>query len=181
MIGLGLLSCQDAVRDLFMSSPDLFSGIDPDSYREACSQFATGVAVATVLAADGTPHGLTVSSVTAVSIDPPLILICIDFSAAPIAHFRDARFFAINVLGASQRELSVAFAAQTEGRFENVEWKPGKTGAPLIQGCLATMECALERVVDAGDHAVFFGLLVRAALEAGEPLLYFNRTYRTLL
>lgn len=164
-----------------MPRPDIFSGIDPDSYREACSQFATGVAIATVTAADGTPHGLTVSSVTAVSIEPPLILICIDFSAAPIPHFRNARFFAINVLSASQRELSVAFAAKTEGRFDNIEWKSGDTGAPLIRGCLARMECALDRVVHAGDHAVFFGLLVRAALEPGEPLLYFNRTYRTLL
>src|SRR5260370_12191516 len=110
-----------------MSSPQIFTGVDPDTYRQVCSQFATGVAVATVHAADGTPHGLTVSSFTPVSIDPPLILICIDFRYAAIEHFRARPFFAVNVLTEAQQEWSVVFAAKTEGRVEGVTWRPGYT------------------------------------------------------
>jgi len=163
-----------------MSSPQIFTGIDPDTYRQACSQFATGVAVTTVCAADGTPHGLTVSSFTAVSIAPPLILICIDFRCTAIEHFRVGPFFAINILTEAQRELSVVFAAKPEGRFEGVGWTPGQTGAPLLAGALATMECRLERVLNAGDHAVVFGEVVRARVHGGRPLLYFDRAYRAL-
>jgi flavin reductase (DIM6/NTAB) family NADH-FMN oxidoreductase RutF len=163
-----------------MSSPQFFTGIDPDSYRQVCAQFATGVAVATVRASDGRPHGLTVSSFTAVSIDPPLILICIDFRCTAIEHFRAGPFFAINILTDAQRELSVIFAAKPEGRFDGVDWTPGETGAPLLSGTLATMECRLERVLDVGDHAVVFGEVVRARVNRGRPLLYFDRDYRAL-
>jgi flavin reductase (DIM6/NTAB) family NADH-FMN oxidoreductase RutF len=163
-----------------MSSPQIFAGIDAATYRQVCSQFATGVAVATVRAPDGAPHGLTVSSFTPVSIDPPLILICIDFRCTGIEHFRTGPFFAVNILTAAQRELSVIFADKPEGRFEGVEWSPGQTGAPLLAGALAVTECRLERVLNAGDHAVVFGEVVRARVHGGSPLLYFDRAYRVL-
>ncbi len=165
---------------LAMSTFDNFLEISPDRYREICSQFATGVAVAAVRASDGTPHGLTVSSFTAVSIHPPLILICMDFACRALPHFRSETHFAINVLTNEQRELSVAFAAKPEGRFEGVDWAPGETGAPVLAGCLATIECARERVIDAGDHAVVFGKIVRGDVHSGDPLIYYNRAYRTL-
>lgn len=154
--------------------------LDPEAFRQACSLFATGVAIATVRAQDGTPHGLTVSSFTSVSIDPPLILICIDFGCPFISHFRLSTYFAVNVLRESQREMSVAFAEQPEGRFEGVDWFAGRTGAPLLRGCLATMECRAESIREAGDHAIFLGEVVHADSRAGQPLLYFNRNYRSL-
>lgn len=163
-----------------MSSPQIFPSVDPDIYRQVCSQFATGVAIATVRAADGTPHGLTVSSFTPVSIDPPLILICIDFRCAAVEHFRTGPFFAINILTSTQRDLSIVFAAKPEGRFEGVRWISGLSGAPLLEDTLAVMECRLHRVLDVGDHAVIFGEMVSARLGEGEPLVYFNRTYRAL-
>ena len=181
MIGLGLTSCQDTVSDLVMSSPPLFAPIDPHTYRQVCSQFATGVAVATVRATDGTPHGLTVSSFTPVSIEPPLILICIDLRSTTVNHFIACAFFAINVLAAAQRELSVTFAANPEGRFEGLEWNPGPTGSPIFPGALAMIECRLDRLMEAGDHVVLFGEIVHAqAHVSGNPLVYFDRTYRTL-
>jgi flavin reductase (DIM6/NTAB) family NADH-FMN oxidoreductase RutF len=155
-------------------------GIDADTYRQACAQFATGVAVATVRATDGTPHGLTISSFTAVSISPPLILICIDVASQALDHFRHGPYFAVNVLTDSQRALSVIFAEKPEGRFDGVAWEPGETGSPLLKGALSTIECRVERVLDAGDHAVVFGEVVRAECHAGQPLLYFNRRYREL-
>src|SRR6266487_1964128 len=163
-----------------MSSQHPLTGIDPHRYRKVCSQFASGVAVATVLAADGVPHGLTISSFTAVSIRPPLILICIDFACQALEHFRRAAYFAVNVLADSQRELAVTFAAKPEARFEGVVWEPGETGAPLLEGALATIECRVERVMEAGDHAVVFGEVVGAEVHEGQPLLYFNRGYRVL-
>lgn len=163
-----------------MSSPHLFDRIDPDTYRHVCSQFATGVAVATVRAADGTPHGLTVSSFTPVSIEPPLILICIDLRSSTVNHFRTCAFFAINVLADEQRDLSVAFAARPEGRFEGFDWGSGASGSPIFPEALAIIECKLDRIVEAGDHVVLFGQMVHAEAHPGAPLIYFNRTYRTL-
>ena len=163
-----------------MPSPRIFAGIDADTYRQVCSQFATGVAVAAVRAADGTPHGLTVSSFTPVSIDPPLILISIDYRCTAIEHFRTRPFFAVSILTEAQRELSVAFAAKPEGRFDGVDWAPGETGAPVLAGALAAVECMREDVVDAGDHAVIFGRVVRGTVTGGKPLLYFDRNYRAM-
>ena len=136
--------------------------------------------MAAVRAKDGTPHGLTISSFTAVSISPPLILICIDFTSQALEHFRRGPYFAVNVLTNSQGDLSVTFAEKPEGRFDGVSWEPGETGAPLLEGALATLECRVERVLDAGDHAVVFGEVVRAECRDGRPLLYFNRGYREL-
>ncbi len=163
-----------------MSSPQIFPGIGPDSYRELCSQLASGVAVATVTAADGTPHGLTVSSFTPVSIEPPLVLVCIDFRCTAVEHFREQPFFAINILTDEQSELSISFAEKPEGRFEGIDWKPGQTGAPVLTKSLTTIECRLDRVVEIGDHAVIVGHIVAGETRPGNPLVYFNRSYRTL-
>ena len=180
MIGLGLSTCQGTPAVAAMSSTPIFSKIDADTYREVCSQFATGVAVATVKAPDGTPHGLTISSFNSVSINPPLILICIDFKCTAIEHFLAGPYFAINILREEQRELSVIFAAKPESRFEDIAWEPGVTGAPVLSGTLATIECRLERTVSAGDHAVIFGELILAHVHGGSPLLYFDRDYRKI-
>src|ERR1039457_6791673 len=87
-----------------MSGPQPLTGIGPDRYRTTCAQFASGVAVATVRALDGTPHGLTISSFTAVSLSPPLILICIDFASQTLEHFRRGPYFAVNVLTDGQQD-----------------------------------------------------------------------------
>jgi flavin reductase (DIM6/NTAB) family NADH-FMN oxidoreductase RutF len=153
---------------------------DAETFREACARFATGVTVATVRATDGTPHGLTASSFTSVSIQPPLILICIDYACTFLSHFRACTNFAVNVLEESQRELSVRFAQMPEGRFEGIHWYPGQAGAPLLGGCIANIECRLSSIIEAGDHAIFLGEVIRAETRPGRPLLYFNRDYRTL-
>jgi flavin reductase (DIM6/NTAB) family NADH-FMN oxidoreductase RutF len=109
-----------------------------------------------------------------------LILICIDFGCTVVEHFRTAPYFAINVLTNSQRDLSVVFAAKPEGRFQNISWRAGRGGVPLLEGALAWLECRVDRVMDAGDHAVVFGLVSRAEAAEGHPLLYYRRAYRTL-
>ena len=136
--------------------------------------------MATVRAGDGTPHGLTVSSFTSVSMEPPLILICIDYACTFISHFRTCTHFAVNVLAEAQRDLAVIFAEKPEGRFEGVDWYTNQTGAPLLRDCLATLECRVASVIEAGDHAIFVGDVLAAESHGGQPLLYFNRDYRTL-
>jgi flavin reductase (DIM6/NTAB) family NADH-FMN oxidoreductase RutF len=151
-----------------------------EAFRKACALYATGVTVATVRAPDGTPHGLTVSSFTSVSIQPPLILICIDYAFNFLSHFRACSNFAVNVLSESQRDLSVTFAEKPEGRFEGVEWYTNVTGAPLLRGCIANIECRLSSIIEAGDHAIFLGEVMQVESPGGRPLLYFNRDYRSL-
>ena len=155
-------------------------GLDADAFREACARFASGVAVATVRAQDGTPHGLTVSSFTAVSIEPPLILICIDLLCPFISHFRQGTHFAVNVLCESQRGVSVTFAEKPEGRFEGLDWSSCESGAPLLRGCLAALECRTASIIEAGDHAIFIGQVEQAHCGTGQPLVYFKRDYRSL-
>lgn len=152
-------------------------GVSPDVFRRACGRFATGVAVATVLDPQGAPHGLTVSSFTSVSLDPPLVLICLGHDVSVIQYFRDAAYFGINVLGEEQRELSERFARKGFDRFNGLPWEPGATGVPLIPGALAAMECAAEQRVPSGDHDIFVGRMVAAKTGEGNPLLYFESRY----
>jgi flavin reductase (DIM6/NTAB) family NADH-FMN oxidoreductase RutF len=160
--------------------PRRTGSLDTKTFRDACSLFASGVTVATVRAIDGSLHGLTVSSFTPVSIEPPLILICIDHGCTFLQYFRACAYFAVNVLAESQRDLSVTFACKDEGRFEGVEWSESPNGVPLLQGSIATFECQLAAVIEAGDHAIFLGEVVSAECPGGNPLLYFNREYRAL-
>jgi flavin reductase (DIM6/NTAB) family NADH-FMN oxidoreductase RutF len=159
---------------------DRMGGVAADDFRRACGRFATGVTIASVVDREGTPHGLTVSSFTSVSLTPPLILIALAHSASVMDAFRDARFFAVSVLAASQRALSERFARKGEDRFDGLVWHAGETGAPLLPGTLADIECALRHRFTAGDHDLFVGEVVRAVAHDGAPLVYFAGRYRTL-
>jgi len=154
--------------------------VSSDDFRRACGRFATGVCVATVLDRQCLPHGLTVSSFTSVSLEPPLVLICLGQAVTAITHFREAKYFAINVLREEQREISERFARKGMGRFDGLPWTPGATGVPLIPGALAAMECEVEQRVTSGDHDIFVGRMVRAVVEEGNPLIYYASRYRGL-
>jgi flavin reductase (DIM6/NTAB) family NADH-FMN oxidoreductase RutF len=152
--------------------------VTSEEFRRACGRFATGVTIASVLDAKGAPHGLTVSSFTSVSLDPPLILICLGHAVSAIHHFRTATHFGINVLAEDQRALSERFARQGQDRFDGVAWQPGVTGVPLLPDVLAAIECAVHRIVPMGDHDILVGEMVHARVINGEPLLHFNGGYR---
>src|SRR5580700_3569274 len=154
--------------------------LDKTTFRNACSLFASGVTIATVRAPDGSLHGLTVSSFTPVSIEPPLVLICIDHGCTFLQYFRACTHFGVNVLAESQRDISVTFACKDEGRFEGVEWTASPNGVLLPRGSIAAFECRLATVIEAGDHAIFLGEVISAECQGGHPLLYFNREYRSL-
>jgi flavin reductase (DIM6/NTAB) family NADH-FMN oxidoreductase RutF len=154
--------------------------VSPEDFRRACGRFATGVCVATVLDRQGSPHGLTVSSFTSVSLEPPLVLICIGHAVTLVDHFRAAKYFAINVLRDGQREISDRFARKGYDRFDGLPWTAGATGVPLLPGSLATMECEVEQRVASGDHDIFVGRMLAATVEEGNPLIYFASRYRGL-
>jgi flavin reductase (DIM6/NTAB) family NADH-FMN oxidoreductase RutF len=157
----------------------------PDSveawlYRRACAQFTTGITVVTALDSHGHPHGITVNSFSSVSLDPPLVLVSIDLRNAILGHFISSSWFAINILAAHQEHLSRRFSSPAENRFIDVNWYPGASGTPILEGVLAHLECSVSRTFEAGDHTVLIGEVRHADYMEGKPLLYFNSGYQSL-
>jgi flavin reductase (DIM6/NTAB) family NADH-FMN oxidoreductase RutF/pimeloyl-ACP methyl ester carboxylesterase len=161
--------------------PEYRSGADARTLRAALGCFATGVAIITATGADGQPFGLTANSFTSLSLDPPLLLVCIAKSAGSAEGLRAARHFGVNVLQIGQQPASNRFAGRGEDRFAATPWAAGETGAPLLTGSLGAFECAREAVHDGGDHFILVGRVVRAIFEPHrDPLLFFRGKYRRL-
>lgn len=158
------------------------SGSDPRTLRDALGCFATGVTIITCRAADGHPVGLTANSFTSVSLDPPLLLACIDNRAQSLEALRATSHFAVNVLHIGQQPTSGRFAARTtEDRFSSVGWHPGEHGSPIISGSLAAFECRRHAIHEGGDHQIVVGEVLKATFEPRrDPLLFFRGRYRRL-
>lgn len=153
--------------------------VDPRSYREAISHFATGVAVVTVTGGDGERHGMTANAVSSVSLSPILLLVCIRHDLPTHTAVREAGAFNVNLLRADQRHLADQFARPAFDKFEGVELAPG-TSAPVLADALAHFECCLYDEVAAGDHSIFIGEVQRCASrreEQADPLLYFRSRF----
>jgi flavin reductase (DIM6/NTAB) family NADH-FMN oxidoreductase RutF len=153
------------------------AAVSPELFRRACALFPTGVAVLTTRAPDGTAHGLTVNAFCSLSLDPPLILVAIDRACSLLDTFQKAERFAINFLSIDQQDLSVRFSQLPEGRFAGVSWAPGVDGAPLIEGCIGSVECRTTNIIDAGDHRALIGEVVAATVGAGDPLVFLRSAY----
>lgn len=151
--------------------------VTPTHFRHACARYATGIAVVTVMDDEGVPHGMTVNSFTSVSLEPPLILICVDNRATILPHLLASDSMAINVLDETHREISVRFARPQEERFPADEWIKGELGDPLLTSALATFECAIRRAIEGGDHQIFIGEVLFTHWREGRPLLYFDSRY----
>ena len=157
------------------------AGSDPRTLRDAMGCFATGITIVTALDAEGTPVGLTANSFTSVSLEPPLLLVCIANTAGTAPVLRDAVHFGVNVLQIGQQPTSNRFASRGEDRFANQPWAPGETGVPLLGSSLVSFECQRESLHEAGDHFILVGRVVRAQFEPHrDPLLYFRGKYRRL-
>ena len=157
------------------------SGHDPRTLRDALGCFATGVTVVTCLGPDGTPAGLTVNSFTSVSLDPPLLLVCIAKPAASAAALIHAAHFAVNVLQTGQQPASIRFSTRDEDRFGATPWSAGEAGAPILKDSLGVFECERFAVYDGGDHHILVGEVVKASFDASlDPLLSFRGSYRRL-
>jgi flavin reductase (DIM6/NTAB) family NADH-FMN oxidoreductase RutF len=157
------------------------SGHDPRTLRDALGCFATGVTVVTCLDAKGKPAGLTVNSFTSVSLDPPLLLVCIAKAAASAGALTAATHFAINVLQTGQQPASIRFSTRDQDRFGATPWSCGEAGAPILKDSLGVFECERFAVYDGGDHHILVGQVVKASFDAGvDPLLFFRGRYRRL-
>lgn len=154
--------------------------VTPVEFREGLSRFASGVTVVTTLDADGIPHGLTVSAFCSLSLEPPLVLICIEKGIRSHQALSSASRFVVNILSSEQLEVSSRFASPLEDRFEGVEWRPGIEGAPVIEGTLASLECTIHSNFEGGDHTIFVGRVESVSVSDRAPLLYFKSTYREL-
>ncbi|ESR25055.1 hypothetical protein N177_2054 [Lutibaculum baratangense AMV1] len=134
----------------------------------------------TTVGTGGDPRGFTANSFTSVSLDPPLVLICIANGAASKPAFDECASFAINVLKEEQRETSGIFASKSPKKFDRVDWHRGSLGAPLIADCLATFECTVFDRRPAGDHLVLIGRVEAFSSSAGRPLVYGQGGYLSL-
>jgi len=156
--------------------------IDKADFRRVMGCFATGVVVATTRDAEGERVGITCNSVTSVSLDPPLVLFCVDQKASSHEAFATSGHFALSILREDDESLSRKFAsAGTVDRFLEVETREVATGSPILTSALAWIDCAVWKTVEAGDHTIFIGE-VRAlgAAPGGDPLLYLQGRYRSL-
>ena len=163
------------------TSGEYRSGHDPRTLRDALGCFATGVTVVTCLNEAGEPAGLTVNSFTSVSLDPPLLLVCVAKGAASAAALTEAANFAVNVLQAGQQPASIRFSTRDQDRFGATPWACGEAGAPILEESLGVFECERFAVHDGGDHHILIGRVVKASFDATlDPLLYFRGKYRRL-
>jgi flavin reductase (DIM6/NTAB) family NADH-FMN oxidoreductase RutF len=149
-----------------------------DDLKEALARRATGVSIVT--SRDGEHiHGMTVTAFAEVSLEPPLVLVCADKTSNTHPLIAAGRVFAVNVLARSQESLSNRFASKKDEdrRFEGVEYETGPTGAPLLSGAIAHLDCRVVAAHDAGDHVIYVGEVREVRCAEGEPLLYYRSRY----
>lgn len=154
--------------------------IDRDLFRAVLGRFASGITVITACAADGTPHGMTVSAFSSLSLDPPLVLVCIGNEATMAPMLATAQSFAVNILSDGQEALSRRFAGKVDDRFAGVGYHDGRLGDPILDEVLAWMQCRIVARHPAGDHVILVGQVEQGGARDGKPLLYYRGGYATL-
>ena len=151
-------------------------------FRKAMGAFATGVTIIT-LDLDGEVHGMTANAFASVSLDPTLVLVCVDHSTRTHAHLHAKKRFGVNVLCEDQRGIS-EYYARPERSHENAEAEAGARfdrtaqGTPILHGSLAYLECRLHSAQIAGDHTIFIAEVEDVVVQDGQPLLFFRGKYR---
>jgi flavin reductase (DIM6/NTAB) family NADH-FMN oxidoreductase RutF len=157
--------------------------VTPDLFRQILGNWASGVSIVATSGRDGRPYGLTVSSFTSVSLNPPLILVCLDNRISGLQAFKDSGKFGVSVLSEEQAELSTLFAKKDTDRPPELYFE-GAFGVPLIKGALVTLECTTWAIYDGGDHQILVGEMqaaeVGSAKDGKGPLLYCRGRYGTL-
>ena len=159
-------------------------GVTQAEFRKAMGSFATGVTVITV-DYEGEVHGMTANAFTSVSLDPLLVLVCVDHRARTHTHLHAKKRFGVNVLAENQQAISEYYALptpthqyaeqETGARFDRTQH-----GTPVLHGALAYLECRLHTAQDAGDHTIFIAEVEDVVVRAGDPLLYFRGAYRQI-
>jgi len=148
----------------------------PNSLRAAMSRFATGVAVLTA-SHGGKRFGMTVNSLTSVSLEPPQILVCINRDSSTGAAVQVSRRFAVSLLDRDQRGAAHGFVGPNGRRFDTIPCTPSSSGLPLVRGALASLACDVSEVLSGGDHDIVIGNVVECAYRDGEPLVFFGGAF----
>lgn len=154
--------------------------IDQQELRRVLGHFAAGVTVVTTVSGDGRPYGLTATAFTSVSLEPPLVLVCVDKHSESHPHFHASGVFAVNFLGVDHEHLSRRFAVSGGEKFKDLAFRFGVTGAPVLTEALGYLECRTVEVFEGGDHSIFLGKVEAADAHEGEPLIHFRGTYRQI-
>lgn len=150
--------------------------------REVAGELATGVTVVTTVV-DGRPHGCAANAVTSVSLDPPLMLVCLAHTASTHPMISSAGVFAINILPdtAAARDICAVFAGKRDEKFAGVGHRPGRTGVPLLTDTVGWFECVVEVAHDLGDHTAFVGRVIGAERQEGRPLVFHRGQLHSLM
>lgn len=151
-----------------------------EEFRAALGRFASGVTVVTTRDAAGAPHGLTVSAFSSVSLDPPLVLVCIERATASHDSFQECGAFVVNILSANQELVSRHFAAPSEDKFAGIAYRKGLKDIPVLEDALANLQCRLAHSFEGGDHTIFIGEVEEVTLRDDAPLVYFRGGYARL-
>jgi flavin reductase (DIM6/NTAB) family NADH-FMN oxidoreductase RutF len=158
-------------------------GLSPTEFRKAMGCFATGVTIIT-LDLEGEVHGMTANAFASVSLDPPLVLVCVEQSARTHAHLHAKKRFGVNVLAENQRVISEYYArpVHTHEHAEEAGARFERTaqGTPILRGALAYLECRLQSAQEAGDHTIFIAEVEDVVVRQGDPLLFFRGKYRKI-
>jgi flavin reductase (DIM6/NTAB) family NADH-FMN oxidoreductase RutF/DNA-binding GntR family transcriptional regulator len=151
----------------------------PEEFRDIIGRFASGVTVITATH-DGEPKGTTASAVSSLSLEPPMVLVCLNKASSTGQAVSAARRFAVNILGEDQAEEAMRFAKRGEDKFAGVAMTPGQYGEPLLADALAILECNVKEEVTGGTHSVFLAEVERASARSGAPLAYFRGQFGRL-
>ncbi|WP_329495095.1 flavin reductase family protein [Kitasatospora herbaricolor] len=149
--------------------------VDSGSFRELFGSFPTAVSIVTALGPDGEPRGFTCNAMSAVSADPPLLLVCVDLRSQTLEAMSTSKSFVVNVLADGGQDAALVFASRSDGKFAEVDWQPSKVagGAPVLRSlALAYAECNVVQMVEAGDHVVFFARVDGVEVLRRPPMLY---------
>jgi flavin reductase (DIM6/NTAB) family NADH-FMN oxidoreductase RutF len=156
--------------------------VDLQEFKNALAHWASGVTIVTTLA-EGKPVGITASSLTSVSVEPPQILICVGRRLFTHGAIGASGIFAVNILSVAQEGWGKRFAGllpEMGDRFVGIDWTTAQTGCPILPNVLGWLDCRLRHTYDGEDHSIFVGEVVAAGYKRGAPLLYFNRSWRKL-
>jgi flavin reductase (DIM6/NTAB) family NADH-FMN oxidoreductase RutF len=154
--------------------------ISKDEFRSALSRFPSGVTVVTTKDKTGRFHGITVSAFASVSLEPPMILVCIDKDTGSHYALRESSNFVVNILAEGQEDYSNRFASQITDKFDGIRYRNGLSNIPVLEEALVALECRLAYAHEGGDHTIFVGEIERASVKEDKPLVYWHGNYRKL-
>lgn len=156
--------------------------MQPARFRTVMGHFATGVTLVTGSDAGGDPVGLTANAVASVSLDPALLLVCLDRESSSLPVLLETGRFAVSILGAEDEELARRFSGEApEDRFQGLDLRRASTGAPILSRALAWADCRVWKTMEAGDHVILVGRVLACGIsEEGPPLVFFQGAYGTV-